>query len=64
VNVDALIRLIESEQHKFAIAAVTRPTGQSSFDYGRAVGMYAGLEHIRACIIDLVTEKERKDRDL
>lgn len=44
--------------------SLKQPTGRDAFDYGRAVGMYAGLEHAKDLIVGLVAERERKDFDL
>jgi hypothetical protein len=40
---------------------LSHPAGKDGFDYGRAVGMYAGLEHAKRTLIDMIAEKERRD---
>ena len=34
------------------------------FNYGKAVGMYAGLELAKRALIDLVAEKDKRDFNL
>jgi len=64
VRIEALLRLLEEEQVNLAKEALQHPQGRDMFDYGRAVGLYAGLTHARDLIINLVAERERKDFDL
>lgn len=58
------LQRLEAEQARLATEALERPTGRDAFDYGRAIGMYAGLEHAKSTIIDMVAEHERKGFDL
>lgn len=44
--------------------ALAKPVGRESFDYGRVVGMYAGLEQAKQAILAMFDEKERKNFDL
>jgi hypothetical protein len=53
---------LETEQARLAREALEHPSGREPFDYGRAVGMYAGLEHAKRTLIDMVAERETKDR--
>jgi hypothetical protein len=55
---------LEATQAQLAKEALERPTGKDSFDYGRAVGMYAGLELAKSTLIEMVSENERKGYDL
>ena len=59
-----LLQRLEMAQAELAKEALERPTGKEGFDYGRAVGMYAGLEHAKRTLIDMVAERETKDRFL
>lgn len=58
------LQRLEAEQAQLAKEALERPAGREAFDYGRAVGFYAGLEHAKVTIMDLVTEHEQKGFDL
>ena len=58
------LQRLETEQARLAKEALERPAGKDAFDYGRAVGLYAGLEHAKATIIAMVAEHERKGFDL
>ena len=58
-----LLQRIDVEQSKLAHEALQHPQ-PGDFNYGKAVGMYAGLEMAKRALLDLVAEKERKDFDL
>ena len=58
------LQRLETEQARLAREALERPSGKDAFDYGRAVGLYAGLEHAKDVIIQMVSEHERKGFDL
>jgi hypothetical protein len=64
VKIDLLLKRLEQAQLELAKSALQQPQGRDAFDYGRAVGMYAGLEHAVNVLLDLVAEKDRKDFDL
>lgn len=59
-----MLQCLETAQAQLAKEALERPTGKDAFEYGRAVGMYAGLEHAKNTLIEMVAERERKDFDL
>lgn len=61
MRVEILIRRIEDEQALLARDALSRPQGKDAYDYGRVVGIYAGLEQVKSLISDLMAEKEAKD---
>lgn len=61
MKLETLLQRLEHEQARLAREALEKPSGRDAFDYGRAVGLYAGLEHAKRTLIDLVAEKERKD---
>lgn len=58
------LQRLETVQASLAKEALERPAGHEGFDYGRAVGMYAGLELAKETIIEMVAEHERKGFDL
>lgn len=64
MNIAIFLKVIEDAQAQLARDALSKPTGRDVFDYGRAVGMYAGLEHAKDLIVGLVAERERKDFNL
>jgi hypothetical protein len=64
MKIEMLLQRLETEQARLAREALEHPSGREPFDYGRAVGMYAGLEHARRTLIDMVAERESKDRFL
>jgi hypothetical protein len=61
VRVEILIKRLEDEQKTLAIEALSRPAGKDPYDYGRVVGIYAGLEQAKNLIQDIMAEKEAKD---
>lgn len=62
--VDVLLRRLEAEQAEHAKGALTTAQNRDAFEYGRVVGIYAGLEHARKLILDLLEEADRADADL
>lgn len=64
MRIEALLQRLEAEQSRIAHEALGQPSSGDVFTYGKAVGMYAGLEHAKRTLIDLVAEKERKDFNL
>jgi hypothetical protein len=52
---------LETEQARLATEALKQPVGRDLFEYGRVVGMYAGLELAKASLIALVEDTEKKD---
>lgn len=57
------LRRLEVEQTKLAHETLQKPQ-QGEFHYGKAVGMYAGIELAKAAMLELIEEKERRDFDL
>jgi hypothetical protein len=55
------LKRLEDEQKTLAIEALSRPQGKDNYDYGRVVGIYAGLEQAKNLILDIMAEKEAKD---
>jgi uncharacterized protein YutE (UPF0331/DUF86 family) len=64
VRIEQYIQHLENEKARLARDALERPAGRDAFEYGRAVGMYAGLDIAKNLLLDLISEKERKDFDL
>jgi len=64
MRVEILIRRLNDEQVALAKEALERPQGREAYDYGRVVGMYAGLEQAKTLINEMLVEKEAKDFNL
>jgi hypothetical protein len=64
VRIEVLLQRLEQSQADLARDALEQPQGRDVFEYGRVVGMYAGLELAKTVLIDMVAEKERKDFNL
>ena len=63
MRLETLLQRLEAEQAKLAMETLQRPV-PGEFNYGKAVGMYAGLEMAKQCLIDLVAERDRRDLNL
>jgi hypothetical protein len=64
VKLGALIQRLEAKQAAWAASALASPAGESAFEYGRAVGVYAGLDMAKTLINDVLSDQEQKDFDL
>jgi hypothetical protein len=64
VRIEVLLQRLEQSQADLARDALEQPQGRDTFEYGRVVGIYAGLELAKSVLIDTVAEKERKDYNL
>lgn len=60
---EAMMQRLEREMAKVAHETLQSPV-PGDFNYGRAVGVYAGLEMAKRALLDLVAEKDRRDFDL
>jgi hypothetical protein len=59
VKIDVFLQRLEQEQARLAAEALKTPSGRDAFEYGRAAGMYAGMEHAKRVLIEMVAEQER-----
>jgi hypothetical protein len=59
MTIDKVLNLLMNAQQELAIAALRTPNSHDAFEYGRMVGMYAGIE--RAIEVILSTIKEDND---
>ena len=59
MQIDRVLNLLTTEQQELAVAALRSPNSHDAFEYGRMVGMYAGME--RAIEVILSTIKEDND---
>ena len=64
MRIETLLQRLEQSQVDLARDALRQPQSRDMFEYGRVVGMYAGLELAKNVLIDTVAEKERRDFDL
>jgi hypothetical protein len=63
VRLEQLLQRLEAEQVTLAQQSLEQPI-PGDFNYGKAVGMYAGLEMAKRVLIDMVAEKDRRDFNL
>lgn len=64
MRIETLLQRLEQSQVDLARDALRQPQSRDMFEYGRVVGIYAGLELAKTVLLDTVAEKERKDFDL
>jgi hypothetical protein len=64
MRIEVLLQRLEQSQADLARDALEQPQGRDTFEYGRVVGIYAGLELAKTVLLDMVAEKERKDFNL
>lgn len=63
MKLETLLQRLEAEQASLAAQTLKQPL-PGDFHYGRAVGMYAGLELAKQVLVDLVAERDRRDFNL
>jgi hypothetical protein len=61
VRIETLLQRLEAEQSAVAVEAMERPSGKTEFDYGRAIGIYAGLQRAKEVLLNTVAEAEKRD---
>lgn len=64
MKIETLLQRLETEQAKLATEALRRPAARDPFEYGRVVGMYAGLELAKESLLSLVKENEERGQFL
>jgi hypothetical protein len=64
MRIEVLLQRLEQSQADLARDALEQPQGRDTFEYGRVVGIYAGLELAKTVLLDMAAEKERKDFNL
>ena len=58
MTIDKVLNAITNAQQELAIAALRTPNSHDAFEYGRMVGMYAGLERAIEVILSTINEDE------
>jgi hypothetical protein len=61
VRIETLLQRLEAEQSSVAVEAMERPSGKTEFDYGRVIGIYAGLQRAKEVLLNTVAEAEKRD---
>ena len=64
MRIETLLQRLEQSQTELARDALQQPQGRDLYEYGKVIGMYAGLELAKTLLLDMVAEKERKDFNL
>ena len=60
MTIDKVLNAITSAQQELAIAALRSPNSHDAFEYGRMVGMYAGLERAIEVIMSTIKEEDEE----
>lgn len=61
MRIETLLQRLEAEQSAMAVEAMERPSGKTEFDYGRVIGIYAGLQRAKDILIETVAEANKRD---
>ena len=61
MRIETLLQRLEAEQSAVAVEAMERPSGKTEFDYGRAIGIYAGLQRAKEVLLNTVAEAEKRE---
>lgn len=64
MRIEVFLQRLEQSQTDLARDALQQPQGRDTFEYGRVVGIFAGLELAKTVLIDMVAESERKDQNI
>lgn len=64
MRIETLLQRLEQSQADLARDALQQPQGRDLYEYGKVIGMYAGLELAKTTLLEMVAEKERKDFNL
>ncbi len=64
MKIEVLLQRLEEEQALLAVETLTQPSGREAYDFGRAVGLYAGIERAKIVLLEMVREHERRGFDL
>ena len=64
MKIEMLLQRLVEEQAMLARETLEQPSGREAYDFGRAVGLYAGIERAKIVLIDLVKEHEKRGFDL
>ena len=60
MTIDKVLNAITNAQQELAIAALRSPNSHDAFEYGRMVGMYAGLERALEVILSTIKEEDEE----
>ena len=60
MTIDKVLNAITNAQQEMAIAALRTPNSHDAFEYGRMVGMYAGLERALEVILSTIKEEDEE----
>jgi hypothetical protein len=58
MSVERAILNLQREQAELAASALRSPSSRDAFEYGRMVGMYAGIERAIAVLMSTITAED------
>ena len=58
MTIDKVLNAITQAQQELAVSALRTPNSHDAFEYGRMVGMYAGLERALEVIMSTIKEED------
>lgn len=64
MRAEDVVRLLDTKRDEIAHQSLKQPARPTEFEFGRSVGLYAGLTVAREAVLAMFAERERKDFDL
>lgn len=64
MRTEDILRLLDERRTAIARDALAKPQDRDSFEYGRVVGLYAGLQMAEDVLMGFYRDQERKQFDL
>jgi hypothetical protein len=66
LSAEDILRRVLAMRDEYAINALTRPAGQDGFHYGRACGVYGGIDLVAreiAALLEAQDVREKQDEE-
>lgn len=64
MNLAVLLQRLDAEMATLASEALAQPAARDSFEYGRVVGLYGGLQRAKSILTETVRDAEEKTFNL
>ena len=64
MKVETVLARLDEEMLRVARDAVETPREGTSYEYGRMIGLYAGLALAKETVVNLYADKDERDRHM
>ncbi len=61
---ELLLQRLEEEKATFSKQALGSPAARDAYEYGRVVGVVAGLDMAKRALLELIGEHDKRGREL